>query len=375
MNKMYFYIKNGQQYGPVNYKQLESNNLSPDTPVWCYGMKSWTPFKDLSSNFGQSNNRRGFINFRVWLAQKISPVAYSEPYVDMPIKKEKKKLSANLKRTIKILIILLISLLIIAGLSIGGYYGYNYYQHIYLPQKYLNEACVDLESKWINGTDEEKYSIAKNILTNNPSWNYPYVSDNSICAKFAIPKRREAFQYIEDKAFSGIDKFQYLLGQLYSNDDIYCVSQDYTKAAYWWNQAAQSGHSRALGNLGWAYLYGKGVNMDKEKAFYYFQIAANLDNPFAIYNLGNLYESGIKTRIGTHYEYYRTYKTEPDYSGDIFVRSGWNGIGYYKDYKHKVVDYRTYLNKDLNKAIELWKKAAELGYGPAKEKLQQIYEE
>lgn len=374
MDKLYFYIKDGQQYGPVSYEQLACLNLSVDTLIWCYGMKKWMPINELSESSSQTQ-RGGLFNFRVWLAQKISPVSYSEPRIYKLVKKEKKKLSAKAKRTIKILFIVFISLLIIAGLSAGGYYGYNYYQYTYLPQKYLNEACADLESKWANGMDDEKQSIAIKILKNKPSWGYPNVNDKNICVNFAIPKRREAFQYIEDKAFDGIDNYQFLMGQLYSDDDKFCISEDYAKAAYWWNEAAQSGHSRALGNLGWAYLYGKGVNKDKEKALYYFQIAANLDNPFAIYNLGNLYESGIKIRIGSHYEYYHTYSCHPNYAEDIFVRSGWHGIDYYEVYKHEVTDYRTYLSKDLNKAIELWKKAATLGYGPAKEKLQHIYEE
>lgn len=374
MERMYFYIKDGQQYGPVNYEQLVCQNLSPNTLVWCYGIKNWIPIKELSSCSSQTNKRGGLFNFRIWLAHKISPESYLEPRIDKPAKKEKKKLSAKAKRTIKILYVVLISLLIIAGLSIGGYYGYNYYQYTYLPQKYLNEACADLESKWANGTDEEKLSIAIKILSRNPSWEYPNVVDDSINNQFASPKSKEAFKFIEDNAFAGLDEFQFTMGQIYAKADNFSISTDYTKAAYWWNEAAKLGNSGAMANLGWAYLYGRGVNKDEKKALYYFQIAANLDNPFALYRLGCLYESGI-SETSSYYDEYYTPSTKPDYPDDIFIRTVYHRGRKYKVYKHKIVKTQTTLKKDINKAIELWKKAAALGWDPAKEKLQHIYEE
>ena len=70
-----------------------------------------------------------------------------------------------------------------------------------------------------------------------------------------------------------------------------------------------------------------------------------------------------------------TKKGIPREADDIFIRTVYHRGRKYKVYKHKIVKTQTTLKKDINKAIELWKKAAALGWDPAKEKLQHIYEE
>ena len=62
--------------------------------------------------------------------------------------------------------------------------------------------------------------------------------------------------------------------------------QDYTKALELWHRAADLGYARAYCNIGWAYLHGSGVNADKKKSIYYFELAAMGGSVLAQSNLG-----------------------------------------------------------------------------------------
>ncbi len=57
-------------------------------------------------------------------------------------------------------------------------------------------------------------------------------------------------------------------------------------------KAADLGDERAMANVGWAYLEGKGVAKDEKKAFAYFQKSAELGDVAGISALGRCYENG-----------------------------------------------------------------------------------
>lgn len=56
--------------------------------------------------------------------------------------------------------------------------------------------------------------------------------------------------------------------------DGYEVKQDYQKAAFWYQKAAEQGNAFAQGSLGSFYYNGYGVKKDDEKAFYWFKKGA-----------------------------------------------------------------------------------------------------
>lgn len=60
---------------------------------------------------------------------------------------------------------------------------------------------------------------------------------------------------------------------------------------YYQISAAMKNHS-AISNLGYCYLYGRGVDKDETKAVLYFTIAARQNDVDALYKLGTLYLSG-----------------------------------------------------------------------------------
>jgi hypothetical protein len=65
------------------------------------------------------------------------------------------------------------------------------------------------------------------------------------------------------------------------------------EALNWYRRAAKTGHSRALLNLGFAYVRGVGVPQDYKKAREYFELAAAKNLAEAQYNLGLIYEHGL----------------------------------------------------------------------------------
>jgi TPR repeat protein len=70
------------------------------------------------------------------------------------------------------------------------------------------------------------------------------------------------------------------------------LPKDDSKAAYWFQNAAEQGSDFAQNNLGVMYYEGQGVRKDYAKALYWYQKSAAQGNAFAQYNIGELYEKG-----------------------------------------------------------------------------------
>jgi len=62
--------------------------------------------------------------------------------------------------------------------------------------------------------------------------------------------------------------------------------QDHTKALEYWHRAGELGIAKAYVNIGYAYQYGEGVEVDKTKANYYYELGAMKGSINARYNLG-----------------------------------------------------------------------------------------
>ena len=66
----------------------------------------------------------------------------------------------------------------------------------------------------------------------------------------------------------------------------------YNEAMEYYEIAAAMNNSHAISNLGYCYLYGRGITKDEKKALLYFNIAARQNDIDALYKLGTLYLSG-----------------------------------------------------------------------------------
>jgi len=79
-------------------------------------------------------------------------------------------------------------------------------------------------------------------------------------------------------------------------------SQDHTKALELWHRAAELGYTMAYASIGYAYDEGEGIEVDKTKAVYYYELAAMRGNVYARHNLGNSeMRAGNIDRVLRHY--------------------------------------------------------------------------
>ena len=62
--------------------------------------------------------------------------------------------------------------------------------------------------------------------------------------------------------------------------------QDYEKALELYHRAAELGYAMAYNNIGYAYMYGEGMDVDKKKAVHYWELAAIGGDVTARHNLG-----------------------------------------------------------------------------------------
>ena len=62
--------------------------------------------------------------------------------------------------------------------------------------------------------------------------------------------------------------------------------QDHKKAFELYHRAGELGHATAYCSIGYAYQHGEGVEVDKKKAVYYYELAAMGEDAIARYNLG-----------------------------------------------------------------------------------------
>ncbi len=70
-----------------------------------------------------------------------------------------------------------------------------------------------------------------------------------------------------------------------------CV-QNYSEAAFWYEEGAKRGHIESFNNLGVLYKEGHGVTQDDAKCFICFSRAAEGELAEGYYNLGMLYDQG-----------------------------------------------------------------------------------
>lgn len=269
---------------------------------------------------------------------------------------------------------LLVCLLAVALLVIGGILGYDYYKNTYIPEKRLNEAIQDIEKKFHSEVDSTKYEYAYRILKVGYEWDFENIDNNCIYDRLT-KHQDEAFKYIEDQAYDGNAKCQFLLGQIYcwGEERYHYKTKDLVKAAYWWNEAAQQGYVKSYNNLGIAYKEGYGVSIDLRKAVKYLKMGSEAGDDWAQRNYGDLFVEGVKVKCGSHIEHVKSVTnvlTEDKVREYYDSQSGqWIYV-----YRRSIDDYETLIPKDIEQAKYWWREAAIQGNEQAKEKLQKIYE-
>lgn len=102
----------------------------------------------------------------------------------------------------------------------------------------------------------------------------------------------EVIKKVEEQALNGLPEAQHDLGAIYVAGHA-GVPQDYKKAAYWFEKAANQNIANAAYNLGVLHHQGLGMPADIKEALVWYEKAAKLGHPEAQYNLGIAYIEGV----------------------------------------------------------------------------------
>ena len=113
---------------------------------------------------------------------------------------------------------------------------------------------------------------------------------------------QKALFWFERAADQGNAFAQHNLAVMYDTGE--GVAKDYKKAVYWFEKAADQGVAVAQFSLGSMYNNGQGVAKNYQKAFYWYQKSANQGLVTAQYNLGRMYYKGE----GVVKNYVKSYK-------------------------------------------------------------------
>ena len=115
------------------------------------------------------------------------------------------------------------------------------------------------------------------------------------------PKLEETVKMIMKRVEANDPIAIFNLGFYYRNGT-YGFPQDYEKALEHWHRAAELGSAEAYTNIGYAFIHGEGVEVDKKKAVHYWELAAIGGVVTARFNLGAHEENaGNMDRALKHY--------------------------------------------------------------------------
>ena len=103
----------------------------------------------------------------------------------------------------------------------------------------------------------------------------------------AYALNHKELQYIKDRADKGNAKAEFVLGRLYFFGR--GVSQNYSKAFFWFKKSAFMKNTSGENALGFLYYHGKGVKRNYSKAAYWYKKSALQGNPLSEFFLGSLY--------------------------------------------------------------------------------------
>ncbi|MDE6090364.1 MAG: hypothetical protein K2G41_06650 [Duncaniella sp.] len=269
----------------------------------------------------------------------------------------------KIKRTMKWIVISLLSLAIIGVCS-----AICYYFDEVRPQQEAERILADETSKLNNLTGDDLFVKCDNIIRYHSisrcgkEWrdrdNLNDLTSLAWAKISVLAERGNAdAQFLIALRYNGYDFSREVWN--YNTEGYNCNPYyDMEKAAYWYLQAAEQGHSTAQNNLGQCYENGTGVEADIREAIKWYRLSAENGNSYGQLNLGDCFRDGHKTKVGGHWEK----------DAEAYYYS-WN----YKMGYHMVDDYETIIKQDLDSAKYYWYLSATQGNKTAKERLQKIY--
>ena len=158
----------------------------------------------------------------------------------------------------------------------------------------------------------------------------------------------EAFSWYQEAAKSGLDVAYLNLGAYYERG--YAVQKDEKKAASLYQNGAEAGNMLCQNALGMCYKLGSGVQQDFKKAFEWFLTSAHAGLAAGQFNVALAYENGE----GVEVDYAEALKWHQKAAEQNLSKAIYSIGSYYEQGLGG-------LEKDTEKAFEMWLKAAEIG--------------
>jgi hypothetical protein len=233
----------------------------------------------------------------------------------------------------------------------------------------LHEKIIQNFSK-INIKEIEP-SISSNLVINNFSM---VVNELTIFLENIETRTRknEIINYFNNNDIISQEIYDWLLNNQNNPNSVFLlgifnhfgivINVDEQKAFEFYQNAANLGSVSGIIGLGYCYEEGIGTSIDEQKTFELYQKAASLGNPRGIYNLGFCYEEGIGTSIDEQ-KAFELYQKAVNLRNILAICN----LGYC--YERGI---GTNVNKQ--KAFELFQKGANLGDSTSKYNLALMYE-
>ena len=119
--------------------------------------------------------------------------------------------------------------------------------------------------------------------------------------RISLPKLDEMIKRFEKRIDLNDARAIYSMGCCYAQGK-YGLPRNRAKALELWHQAGELGSNESLNNIGIAYEFGRGVDVDMKKAVYYYELGAMGGHAFARTNLGlTEMKAGNMDRALKHY--------------------------------------------------------------------------
>ena len=105
----------------------------------------------------------------------------------------------------------------------------------------------------------------------------------------------KAHDYFIRAAIREVPPAMYEVGLMFERG-LGCL-QNFSEAAFWYEEGAKRGHPECFNNLGVLYKEGHGVMQDDARCFICFSRAAEAGLAEGLYNLGQLYDQGVGCEV------------------------------------------------------------------------------
>lgn len=194
----------------------------------------------------------------------------------------KKNSNVNFKHWFKRIVMSILAICGIVIIVLLFLWVYGFYKTSQWEKE--DKKLVELATKEISKSD----SIAKILFGIYANYSHNYYFSLLSCGNDHI---RMGLEVLRNAAEKGDKNAQFRLGAIYGgghyeyptpcwkdeSPTMFDEEIDYNRAAYWYTLAAEQGHSKALNNLGIAYMEGKGVKRNLVKATKYIKKQQNKD--------------------------------------------------------------------------------------------------